>query len=415
MTNSQPPNNLDSLWLDCHLATMSGPDPYGAIRNGALGVQDGRIAWLGAEADITSEVIDSAKSVQRLDGAWITPGLINCHTHLVYAGSRAREFEMRLSGATYEEIARAGGGIVSTVKAVRAASPDDLYEQSAPRLKAMLAQGVTTVEIKSGYGLDTKSELKMLRVAKRLGEDFPVTMSPTFLGAHALPPEYKDRPDDYIDLVVNEMLPAVAAENLAVAVDAFCENIGFNPEQTERVLAAAQAHGLKVKLHAEQLSDLKGAQLAARYEALSADHLEYLSQDGVEAMAAAGTMAVLLPGAFYFLSETKKPPVQALREAGVPMALATDCNPGTSPTISPLLMMNLACVLFGLTPAEALAGFTNNAARALGMQEESGSLEPGKIADLAMWDITEPAELAYGMGHNPCRLVAKQGKIVLAH
>jgi len=423
MSKAQPPKNLDSLWLDCHLATMSeanlgtgpGSGPYGAIRNGALGVQDGRIAWLGAEADLTPEVIDSAESLQRLDGVWITPGLIDCHTHLVYAGSRAREFEMRLSGATYEEIAKAGGGIVSTVKAVRAASPDELYTHSAPRLKAMLAQGVTTVEIKSGYGLDTESELKMLRVARRLGEDFPVTVSPTFLGAHALPPEFKGRADDYIDLVVNEMLPAVAAENLAVAVDAFCEGIGFSPEQTERALAAAQAHGLKVKLHAEQLSDLKGAMLAAHYEALSADHLEYLSQDGVEAMAAARTVAVLLPGAFYFLNETRKPPVQALRGAGVPMALATDCNPGTSPTTSPLLMMNLACVLFGLTPAEALAGFTVNAARALGMQDERGSLEPGKMADLAIWDISEPAELAYGMGNNPCRLVVKDSGIVLAH
>jgi imidazolonepropionase len=414
MSKSQPPQNLDSLWLDCHLATMNGPEPYGAIKNGALGVQDERIAWLGAEADLAPEVIDSAKTVQRLDGAWITPGLIDCHTHLVYAGSRAHEFEMRLNGATYEDIARAGGGIVSTVKAVRAASFDELYEQSVPRLKALQAQGVTTLEIKSGYGLDTESELKMLRVAKRLGEDFPVTVRPTFLGAHALPPEYKGRADDYIDLVVNEMLPAVAAENLAKAVDAFCEGIGFSPEQTERVLAAARAHGLKVKLHAEQLSDLKGAMLAARYEALSADHLEYLSQDGVDAMAAAGTVAVLLPGAFFFLNETKKPPVLALREAGVPMALATDCNPGTSPAASPLLMMNLACVLFGLTPAEALAGFTVNASRALGMQSERGSLEPGKMSDLAIWDISEPAELAYGMGNNPCRLVVKQGKIVLA-
>ncbi len=418
MNRIEPYNNLDSLWLDCHLVTMSGTKlgtgPYGIIKNGALGVRDGGIAWLGPEADLPTEAIDSAQSVHRLDGAWITPGLIDCHTHLVYAGSRAREFEMRLQGATYEEISRAGGGIVSTVAAVRTASPEELYNQSAPRLKAMQAQGVTTVEIKSGYGLDTANELKMLRTARRLGEDFPVTVSPTFLGAHALPPGFKGRPDDYVDLVVDAMLPIVASEKLAVAVDAFCESIGFSPAQTERVFAAAKSHGLKVKLHAEQLSDQKGAMLAARYQALSADHLEYVSQDGVEAMAAAGTVAVLLPGAFYYLGETRKPPVEALREAGVPMAIATDCNPGSSPTTSPLLMMNMACVLFGLTPAEALAVFTKNAARALGLQDEAGSLEPGKMADLAVWDITEPADLAYAMGGNPCRLLVKEGEIVVA-
>lgn len=415
MSKIQPPNYLDSLWLDCHLATMRGPESYGAIKNGALGVRNGRIVWLGAKADLTPETIDSAKTLHRLDGAWITPGLIDCHTHLVYAGSRAREFEMRLNGATYEEIARAGGGIVSTVQAVRAASPEELYEQSAPRLKAMQAQGVTTVEIKSGYGLDTANELKMLLTARRLSEEFPVTVSPTFLGAHALPPEYKGRADDYIDLVVNEMLPAVAAENLAVAVDAFCESIGFSTEQTERIFSAAKANGLRVKLHAEQLSDQKGAMLAARYQALSADHLEYLSQDGVESLATAGTVAVLLPGAFFFLNETRKPPLQALRQAGLPMAIATDCNPGTSPTTSPLLMMNMACVLFGLTPGETLAGFTANAARALGLQDQAGSLEPGKLADLAVWDIKEPAELAYGMGANPCRMVVKEGEIIVVH
>lgn len=418
MSRTKLPDNLDSLWLNCHLVTMCGPKlgtgPYGIISSGALGVKEGRIAWLGEEASLTSEAVDSAQTVHRLDGAWLTPGLIDCHTHLVYAGSRAKEFEMRLMGATYEEIARAGGGIVSTVKAVRAASPDELYAESAPRLKAMQAQGVTTVEIKSGYGLDTAGELKMLRVAKQLGADFPVTLSPTFLGAHALPPEFKGHPNEYVDLVVNEMLPAVASENLAVAVDAFCERIGFSADQTERVFSAAEEYGLRVKLHAEQLSDQKGAQLAARYKALSADHLEYLSQDGVESMAAAGTVAVLLPGAFYFLGETRKPPVEALRGAGVPMAVATDCNPGSSPTTSPLLMMNMACVLFGLTPAEALAGFTTNAARALGMQDEIGSLAPGKMADLAVWDIKEPAELAYGLGANPLSQLVKKGEIVLA-
>lgn len=415
MSKTQPPHNLDSLWLDCHLLTMSGSEPYGIISNGALGVKEGRIAWVGFEKDLPPETIDRAQTVHRLDGAFMTPGLVDCHTHLVYAGSRAKEFEMRLMGATYEEIARAGGGIVSTVKAVRAANPDQLYAESAPRLKAMIAQGVTTVEIKSGYGLDTAGELKMLRTAQRLGEEFPVTVSPTFLGAHALPPEFKGRPDEYVDLVVNEMLPAVTSEKLAMAVDAFCERIGFSADQTERVFAAAEEHGLKVKLHAEQLSDQKGTMLAAHYKALSADHLEYLSQNGVEAMAAAGTVAVLLPGAFYFLGETRKPPVEALRQAGVPMAVATDCNPGSSPTTSPLLMMNMACVLFGLTPAEALTGFTTNAARALGMQDEIGSLELGKMANLAVWNINEPAELAYHLGGNPLRLLIKGGQIAVAH
>jgi imidazolonepropionase len=414
MSQVNPPKNLDSLWLDCHLVTMHGPEPDGVVMNGALGVKDGRIAWLGNEAGLLPEAINSTHNVHRLDGAWVTPGLIDCHTHLVYAGNRSREFEMRLMGATYEDIARAGGGIVSTVRSVRAASPEQLFAESAPRLKAMQDQGVTTVEIKSGYGLNTENELKMLRTARKLGEDFPVTVSTTFLGAHALPPEYKSRPDDYVDLVVEEMLPAVAEKKLANAVDAFCESIGFSAEQTERVFAAAEALGLRVKLHAEQLSDQKGAMLAARYKALSADHLEYLSQDGVDSMAAAGTVAVLLPGAFYFLNETRKPPVEALREAGVPMAVATDCNPGTSPTTSPLLMMNMACVLFGLTTAEALAGFTLNAARALGMQDEIGSLELGKTADLAVWDIEEPADLAYRMGANPLRLLVKSGEIVSA-
>ncbi len=409
MSHTKLPDNLDSLWLDCHLATMSGPERYGAIKDGALAVKDGRIVWVGPESYLPAGSIERAKETHHLGGAWVTPGLIDCHTHLVYAGSRACEFEMRLMGATYEEIARAGGGIVSTVKAVRAASPDQLYAESAPRLKAMQREGVTTLEIKSGYGLDTANEIKMLKIARRLGIDFPVTVYPTFLGAHALPPEFQGRPDAYVDLLVEEMLPAVASQKLALAVDAFCERIGFSFGQTERILAAAEAHGLKIKLHAEQLSDQKGAQLAARFKALSADHLEYLSQEGVEALAAAGTVAVLLPGAFYFLGETRKPPVEALREAGVPLALATDCNPGSSPTTSPLLMMNMACVLFGLTPAESLAGFTINAARALGLHDRIGILQQGKMADLAVWDINEPAELAYRMGGNPCRLLVKEG------
>lgn len=316
---------------------------------------------------------------------------------------------MRLAGATYAEIARAGGGIVSTVKAVRNASETDLFRPSAKRLSAMQAEGVTTVEVKSGYGLDTASELKMLRVARQMDHELPPTVIATFLGAHALPPEYTGRPEAYVDLVIDEMLPAVAAEGLARAVDVFCETIAFTPAQTERIFIAAKRHHLAVKLHAEQLSDSQGAALAARFGALSADHLEYLSAEGAAALAAAGTVAVLLPGAFYFLNETRKPPVDLLRRKGIPMAVSTDCNPGTSPTTSPLLMMNMACVNFGLTPVEALAGFTRNAALALGMLTDRGTLAVGKNADFAVWDIDEPAELAYRMGGNPCRMTVKEG------
>jgi imidazolonepropionase len=394
---------------------MAGPDPYGIIQDGALAVKDGRIAWIGPAADLPAGAEERAGAVHRLGGVWVTPGLIDCHTHLVYAGHRADEFEMRLNGASYADIARAGGGIASTVRAVRAADEDELVRQSAPRLQALQAQGVTTVEIKSGYGLDTANELKMLRAARRLDHANPVTVHPTFLGAHALPPEYAGRPDDYIDLVIEDMLPAVAAEGLAGAVDVFCEKIAFSRAQTERVFQAAANHGLPVKLHAEQLSDQKGAVLAARYQALSVDHVEYIQDDGVAAIAAAGTVAVLLPGAFYFLGETQKPPVAAFRKAGVAMALATDGNPGTSPCTLPLLMMNMACVLFGLTPAEALAGFTVNAARALGIHEDAGSLTVGRAADLAVWDVTSPAELAYRLGGNPCRAVVKAGAYVACH
>ncbi len=406
------PATIDSLWVDAHFATMAGPTPYGTVEKGALAVDGGRIVWLGPQATLPREALAKARSVQRLENAWVTPGLIDCHTHLVYAGNRAREFEMRLSGATYEEISRAGGGILSTVMAVRNATETELFDQSAGRLTAMQAEGVTAVEIKSGYGLNTPNELKMLRVARRLGREFPTTVASTFLGAHALPPEYTGRPDAYIDLVIDEMLPAVAAGGLAQAVDVFCEGIGFTPAQTERVFDAARRHGLNVKVHAEQLSDSKGAVMAARYGALSADHLEHLQADGAAAMAAAGTVAVLLPGAFYFLKETQKPPVALLRREGVSMALSTDCNPGTSPTTSPLLMMNMACVNFGLTPAEALAGFTIQAARALGMQNRLGTLEVGLQADFAVWDIEAPAELAYRMGGNPCRMTVKGGEIV---
>mgnify|MGYP000477664757 FL=1 len=406
-------DDWDALWLDCHLATMAGPEPYGIIVDGALAVKDGRIAWIGSAADLPAGAAERADVVHRLNNAWVTPGFIDCHTHLVYAGNRATEFEMRLNGATYEEIARAGGGIVSTVKAVRAASEEELAAQSAPRLQALQSEGVTTVEIKSGYGLETDAELKMLRVARRLGQDHPVTVHPTFLGAHALPPEFQGRADAYIDLVIEAMLPAVAAANLANAVDVFCENIAFSVAQTERVFQAAVDCGLPVKLHAEQLSDQKGAILAARYDALSVDHVEYIQPDGVAALADRNTVAVLLPGAFYFIHETQKPPVEAFRQAGVPMALATDCNPGTSPCTSPLLMMNMACVNFGLTPAEALAGFTANAARALGIAADFGTLEAGKQADMAVWDIQALAELAYRLGGNPCRRVIKAGEIVV--
>jgi imidazolonepropionase len=337
---------------------------------------------------------------------------VDCHTHLVYGGNRAREFEMRLQGVTYEEIARQGGGIRSTVTATRAADEETLFRQSTPRLISLLSEGVTTVEIKSGYGLDLETEIRVLRVARRLGETFPVTIFPTYLGAHALPPEFEGRADDYIDYVCDEVLPAVTGQHLAMAVDAFCENIGFTPAQTERVFKAAKAFGLPVKLHAEQLSDQGGAALAAGYGALSVDHLEHISEEGVRAVAASDTVAVLLPGAFYFLREKKRPPIDLLRRFGVPMAVSTDCNPGTSPAVSLLLMLNMACTFFRMTPEEALAGVTINGARALGLGDRIGTLEPGKDADFVVWDVTEPAELAYNIGLNPCRQVVRKGERV---
>ena len=406
------PEQIDSLWLDVRAATMAGDAPYGIIENAGIAVAGGEIAWIGPQDQMPAQATQKAENVYRLDNAWVTPGLIDCHTHLVYAGNRSREFEMRLNGATYGEIAAAGGGIMSTVNAVRAATHDALYQASARRLKAFQKQGVTTVEIKSGYGLDTANERKMLEVIRLLGQRFETTVCPTFLGAHALPPEFKDRPDAYVALVIEEMLPAFASERLAGAVDVFCERIAFTPDQTERVFKAATTRGLDVKLHAEQLSNQKGAALAAKYQALSADHLEYIDPAGVAAMADAGMVAVLLPGAFYFLKETRKPPVQRFRQAGVPMAISTDCNPGTSPTTSPLLMMNLACILFDMTPAEALAGFTIHAARALGREKHLGSLEIGKKADFAVWDISEPAELTYSMGGAGCRSLVRHGAVV---
>ena len=399
----------DSIWVDVHLATMEpGGAPYGAVQDGVVGIKDGRIVHVGARADLPAAPEAMAATVHQGDGGWLTPGLIDCHTHLVYAGNRANEFEMRLNGASYEEIARAGGGIVSTVRASRAADAAALVAASLPRLDSLLAEGVTTIEIKSGYGLDPESELRLLRVARRLGEVRPVQVSPTFLGAHAVPPEAKDDPDRYIDRVCGEMLPAVAAEGLAEAVDAFCEGIGFTPQQTRRVFEAARRHGLPVKLHAEQLSNLGGAALVAEFGGLSADHIEHLDEAGAAAMAKAGVTAVLLPGAFYFLRETRKPPVDLLRRHGVAMAVASDCNPGTAPVGSLLLMLNMACVFFGLTPEEALAGVTRQAARALG-KTDRGVLRPGMRADMALWRIERPAELAYAIGLNPCAAVVNGG------
>ncbi|MDJ0944359.1 MAG: imidazolonepropionase [Kiloniellales bacterium] len=390
----------DQLFVKARLASFVGAAPYGAIENAALGIEDGRIVWLGPLGEAPGPVGSLARQVTDLEGRWITPGLIDCHTHLVYGGDRAREFELRLEGASYEEIARAGGGIRSTVAATRTAAEEDLYTTAEARLQTLLQEGVTTIEIKSGYGLEIEAELKQLRVARRLGETHPVTVRTSFLGAHAVPPESEGDAEAYTDAVV-AMLPKVAESGLADAVDAFCEGIGFSPEQTARVFQAARDHGLPVKLHADQLSDLGGAALAARFRALSADHLEYTGEAGVEAMAEAGTVAVLLPGAFYVLKETKLPPVEALRRHGVPIALATDCNPGSAPVTSLLLMLNMGCTLFGLTPEEALAGITRNAAKALGLAESHGTLEAGKIADLCIWDIESPAELAYRIGFNP--------------
>jgi imidazolonepropionase len=391
---------------------MTEDSPYGSVKDGAILVDGSKIVWQGKRADLPADYESRVEKVHDGQGGWITPGLVDCHTHLVYAGSRAREFELRLQGATYEEIARQGGGIRSTVAATREADEKALLEQSSPRLEALMREGVTTVEIKSGYGLDLETELRMLRVARQLGEKYPVTIVPTFLGAHALPPEYEDNSDDYIDFVCQTVMPEVAAEKLAVAVDAFCESIGFTPAQTERVLEAARKLGLAVKLHAEQLSDLNGAKLAAHYGALSADHLEYISEEGVRAMAAKDMVAVLLPGAFYFLRETKLPPMDLLRRHGVPIALSTDCNPGSSPMTSLLLILNMACTLFRMTPEEALAGITRNGARALGLQDRIGTLEQGKDADFVLWDITEPAELSYRIGFNPLKQVVRQGELL---
>ena len=400
---------FDRIWLDARLATLdSSGSGLGIVEGGAVAVRDGRIAFVGAARDLPTGS-DAAERIP-CDGRWITPGLVDCHTHLVFAGDRAHEFELRLAGASYEEIARAGGGIISTVRATRAASEEDLVRTALPRLDALIAEGVTTIEIKSGYGLETGAERRQLAAARRLARERSVSVRTTFLGAHAVPPEAEGDKDAYIDRVCREMLPAIAGEGLADAVDAFCEDIAFSPEQTARVFAAAKAAGLPVRLHADQLSNTHGAGLAAEYGALSADHLEFTDEDGAAALAAAGTAAVLLPGAFYFIRETQKPPVEHLRKHGARIALATDCNPGTSPMTSLLLAMNMGATLFRLTVEECIAGVTREAARALGLLHEIGSLEPGKWCDLAVWDIERPAELVYRMGFNPLHARIRRGR-----
>lgn len=385
------------MLVDCNLATMDPavPGPFGAIENGAIGIHEGRIVRVGRRTELAGY---RAKSVEPLGGAWVTPGLVDCHTHLVFGGNRADEFERRLEGASYEEIARAGGGIASTVRETRAASLEDLTEASRPRLRALMRGGVTTVEIKSGYGLDLEAELKMLRAARALGNSEKVRVSPTLLGLHALPQEYRGRRDAFVALIVEELLPRAVEEGLADSVDAFCEGIGFSPHEIRPLLREARKAGLGIRLHAEQLSNLQGAKLAAEHGALSADHLEHADEAGIEAMAEAGMVAVLLPGAFYALREEKKPPVDLLRKHSVPMAVATDCNPGTSPVLSPTLMLGMASTLFGLTPEEALAGMTVNAAKALGLAGEVGTIRAGMAADLCVWRVARPAELAYWIG-----------------
>ena len=397
--------SADGLWTRLRLL----PEDAGSASPATIAVAQGRIAWVGAPDELPA--MYAGLPVHDGGGALVTPGLVDCHTHLVYGGRRANEFAMRLAGATYEEVAKAGGGIVSTVRATREASEDELFASGAARLQSLLADGVCAIEIKSGYGLSLEHERKQLRVARRLGEAFGVTVKTTFLGAHALPPEYAGRSSEYIDLVCKEMLPALAAEGLVDAVDVFCERIAFSLEETERVFLAAQALGIPVKLHAEQLSDMDGAALAARYGALSCDHIEHLSAKGIEAMKKAGTVAVLLPGAYYTLRDTHLPPIEALRAAGVPMAVSTDHNPGTSPTLSLLLMVNMACTLFRLTVPEALAGVTTHAARALGLQSTHGRIAPGVPANFVLWDVSEGAELAYWFGQRPLRTVVRHGRI----
>ena len=396
---------MKTLWQHCNAATMAN-GTYSIIDDAAIVTREGFIEWIGPRQQVPAGEYGHTIG---LDGAWVTPGLIDCHTHTVFGGNRSGEFEQRLQGVSYAEIAAAGGGIASTVRATRAASEDELFASARQRLLNLLRDGVTTVEIKSGYGLSLESERKILRVIRRLGQELPVTVRSTCLAAHALPPEYKDRADDYIEHICAHMLPALAAEGLVDAVDAFCEYLAFSPEQVERVFKVAQQLGLPVKLHAEQLSSLHGSSLAARYQALSADHLEFMTEEDAVAMAQSGTVAVLLPGAFYFLRETQLPPMEALRKHGVKIAIASDLNPGTSPGLSLRLMLNMACTLFRMTPEEALAGVTQHAATALGLGDSHGSLEPGKVADFVAWNIDRPADLAYWLGGDLDKRVVRNG------
>ncbi len=396
-----------TLWRNARLATLAGDSPWGLVENGALLVRGEQLVWVGPQAELPRASRAEVEADHDLGGALVTPGLVDCHTHLVYGGQRAREFELRLQGTSYEEIARAGGGIRSTVAATRAASDENLFAAARQRAQNLMAEGVTTLEVKSGYGLSLHHEGRCLALARRLGVELPLTVRKTFLGAHALPPEFDQRADDYIDAVCTWM-PMLQAQGLVDAVDAFCENIAFSPAQTRRVFETARALGLPVKLHAEQLSDQGGAVLAAEFGALSCDHLEYLSEAGIQAMSAAGTVAVLLPGAYYFLRETKMPPIAKLREQALPIALASDHNPGSSPGLSLLLMVNMACTLWRMTPEEAVRGVTVNGARALGLNDR-GNLAAGQRADFAVWDLEHPNELAYWFGHNPCRRVVAGG------
>lgn len=396
---------MKTLWQHCHVATMT-EGRYSIIEDAAIVTGGGRILWIGPRADWGGE---GTEQTVDLGGAWVTPGLIDCHTHAVFGGNRSGEFEQRLQGVSYAEIAAQGGGIASTVRATRAASEDMLFASARQRVRALMRDGVTTLEIKSGYGLDLANERKMLRVARRLGDELGITVRATCLAAHALPPEYAERSDDYIAHICEDMLPALAAEGLVDAVDAFCEHLAFSPVQVERLFIKAQQLGLPVKLHAEQLSCLHGSSLAARYQALSADHLEFMTEEDAVAMAAAGTVAVLLPGAFYFLRETQLPPMDALRRHGVKIALASDLNPGTSPGLSLRLMLNMGCTLFRMTPEEALAGVTTHAAQALGMGSSHGTLEAGKAADFVAWQIERPADLAYWLGGDLPKRVVRGG------
>lgn len=397
------------VYANARVATLrENATGLGLIEKAAIVIECGKIAYVGLQSELPQAYADYP--VTDCGNRLVTPGLIDCHTHLIHAGNRAHEFELRLEGATYEEVAKAGGGIVSSVKALRAASEDDLIAESLPRLDALLREGVTTVEIKSGYGLDRDNEIKSLKAARRLGEHRDVRIATTFLGAHALPPEMAGNKSAYIDSVIHDMMPAITEQKLADAVDGFCENIAFSPDEIARVFDVAQAHGLPVKLHADQLSNLHGAKLAAQYNALSADHLEYTDNEGAHAMAKAGTVAVLLPGAYYFIRETQKPPVELFRAAGTKMALATDNNPGTSPLTSLLLTMNLGATLFRMTVDECIAGVTREAARALGLLDVTGTIETGKAADLAIWDVSRPAELVYRIGFNPLWKRVYQGQ-----